>query len=69
MSAEQLEKEKIDLSMSKAPLEARFRQKEDMWQKEKTRLIQEIDTSRASLREADEKYRDLQEHELLRQFR
>ena len=58
---EQLEKEKIDLSMSKAPLEARFRQKEDMWQKEKTRLIQEIDTSRASLRGADEKYRDLQE--------
>ena len=29
----QLEKEKIDLSMSKAPLEARFRQKEDAWHK------------------------------------
>lgn len=57
---EQLEKEKMDLSMSKAPLEARFRQKEDGWIKERTRLIQEIETSKDSLREADEKYRDLQ---------
>ncbi len=57
---EQLEKEKIDLSMSKAPLEARFAQKEDIWNKEKARLIQEIEASKVSLREADEKYRDLQ---------
>ena len=57
---EQLEKEKMDLSMSKAPLEARFRQKEDSWLKDRTRLIQEIGTSKTSLREADEKYRDLQ---------
>lgn len=56
---EQLEKEKMDLSMAKAPLEARFRQKEDTWQKEKTSLIDQIEVSKASLREADEKYRDL----------
>jgi kinesin family protein C1 len=58
---EQLEKEKMDLSMSKAPLEARFRQKEDAWQKEKSSLMDQIEDSKASLREADEKYRDLQE--------
>lgn len=58
---EQLEKEKMELSMSKAPLEARFRQKEDAWQKEKTSLIDQIESSKVSLREADEKYRDLQE--------
>lgn len=57
---EQLEKEKIDLSMSKAPLEARFAQKEDIWNKERARLLQEIESSKVALREADEKYRDLQ---------
>jgi kinesin family protein C1 len=57
---EQLEKEKMHLSMSKAPLEARFRQKEDSWLKEKTRLMQDIESSKGALREADEKYRDLQ---------
>lgn len=57
---EQLEKEKIALSMSKAPLEARFAQKEDIWSKEKARLLQEIESSKVSLRDADEKYRDLQ---------
>jgi kinesin family member C1 len=57
---EQLEKEKMALSMSKAPLEARFRQKEDAWVKEKNSLIDQIEAAKASLREADEKYRDLQ---------
>jgi kinesin family protein C1 len=57
---EQLEKEKMELSMSKAPLEARFRQKEDTWVKEQSRLIQEIDSSRSSLRVAEERYRDLE---------
>lgn len=56
---EQLEKEKMQLSMSKAPLEARFRQKEDLWQKDRTSLMDQIDTAKASLREADEKYCDL----------
>jgi kinesin family member C1 len=58
---EQLEKEKMDLSMSKAPLEARFRQKEDAWQKERTSLLDQIEDSKAALRESDEKYRDLHE--------
>ena len=39
---QQLEKEKIDLSMSKAPLEARLRQKEDQWSKEQAKYEQEI---------------------------
>eukprot|EP00980_Cylindrotheca_fusiformis_P000370 scaffold91_cov127-Cylindrotheca_fusiformis.AAC.30 len=57
---EELEKEKMDLSMSKAPLEARFRQKEESWGKEKSRLLHEIESSKSALREADEKFRDLQ---------
>lgn len=57
---EQLEKEKMDLSMSKAPLEARIRQKEDAWIKERARLVQDIQSSRLSLRQADDRYCDLQ---------
>ena len=56
---EQLEKEKMQLSMSKAPLEARFRQKEDLWEKDRASLMDQIEASKASLREADEKYCDL----------
>ena len=56
---EQLEKEKMVLSMSKAPLEARFRQKEDAWLKEQNRLSQEIDSLMQAAREADARYRDL----------
>ncbi len=56
---EQLEKEKMQLSMSKAPLEARFRQKEDLWEKDRSSLMDQIEVSKASLREADEKYCDL----------
>ncbi|OEU17114.1 hypothetical protein FRACYDRAFT_184776, partial [Fragilariopsis cylindrus CCMP1102] len=57
---EQLEKEKMELSMSKAPLEARFRQKEDLWQKDRSSLMDQIESSKASLRESDEKYCDIQ---------
>jgi kinesin family protein C1 len=57
---EQLEKEKIDLSMAKAPLENRFREKEEAWQKESSRLYQEIDGLTQAAREADEQYRDLE---------
>ena len=57
---EQLEKEKIALSMAKAPLENRFREKEEAWQKESTRLYQEIDGLTKAAREADEQYRDLE---------
>jgi kinesin family protein C1 len=56
---EQLEMEKMELSMSKAPLEARFRQKEDLWEKDRSSLMDQIEASKASLREADEKYCDL----------
>ena len=56
---EQLEKQKMELSMSKAPLEARFRQKEDLWQKDRSSLLDQIESSKTSLREADEKYCDL----------
>lgn len=56
---EQLEKQKMELSMSKAPLEARFRQKEDLWQKDRSSLLDQIESSKSSLREADEKYCDL----------
>jgi len=39
---QELEKEKMALSMSKAPLEARLRQKEDQWMKDQTKYEQEI---------------------------
>ena len=57
---EQLEQEKMQLSMSKAPPEARFRQKEEAWIKEQNRLLQEIESSREASRESHERYRDLQ---------
>ncbi|CAB9521778.1 Kinesin-like protein KIN [Seminavis robusta] len=71
---DQLEKEKIDLSMSKAPLENRFREKEEAWQKEQTRLYQEIDALALASKEADERYRDLEvkyeaKHEECKQLR
>jgi kinesin family member C1 len=57
---DQLEKEKIHLSMSKAPLENRFREKEEAWQKEQSRLYQEIDALASASKEQDERYRDLE---------
>lgn len=55
---ERLEKEKMQMSMSMAPMEARFRQKEDSWNKEQNRLIQEVEELRQASRESDECYRD-----------
>eukprot|EP00977_Amphora_coffeiformis_P004110 scaffold823_cov219-Amphora_coffeaeformis.AAC.28 len=55
----QLEQEKTELFKSKAPLEARFRQKEEEWKKEENRMIQEIDTLKQTSRQADDLYRDL----------
>ena len=57
---DQLEKEKMNLSIAVAPLEARFRQKEDNWIKEQNRLLQEIDSLKDASRGANERYRDLQ---------
>jgi len=56
---DRLEKEKLKMSMSMAPMEARFLQKEDNWKKEHNRLILEIDELRKASREADERCRDL----------
>ena len=56
----QLEKEKMALSMSKAPLEARFRQKEAAWLKEHKRLHEEIELMKVGAKEADERYRSLE---------
>lgn len=56
----QLEKEKMALSMSKAPLEARFRQKEEAWIKEQKRLHDEIENLKLNAKEADERYRSLE---------
>lgn len=56
----QLEREKLDLTKSKAPLEARFRQKEDSWVRERKRLFQEIDQLKVSIKTADEQFRSLE---------
>ena len=55
-----LEREKFELSMSKAPLEARIRQKEDMWLKERERLMSEIENYQSSSKDVDERYRELE---------
>eukprot|EP00574_Skeletonema_japonicum_P000604 CAMPEP_0201741318 /NCGR_PEP_ID=MMETSP0593-20130828/46750_1 /ASSEMBLY_ACC=CAM_ASM_000672 /TAXON_ID=267983 /ORGANISM="Skeletonema japonicum, Strain CCMP2506" /LENGTH=665 /DNA_ID=CAMNT_0048235651 /DNA_START=111 /DNA_END=2109 /DNA_ORIENTATION=+ len=57
---ENLEREKMDLAMSKAPLEARIRQKEDAWIKERERLLSEINNFQDLARETDERYRELE---------
>mmetsp|Transcript_6335 Transcript_6335/g.9591 ORF Transcript_6335/g.9591 Transcript_6335/m.9591 type:complete len:1035 (+) Transcript_6335:108-3212(+) len=57
---ENLEREKMDLAMSKAPLEARIRQKEDAWVKERERLLSEINNFQDLARETDERYRELE---------
>ena len=55
-----LEREKFELSMSKAPLEARIRQKEDAWVKERERLCAEIENYQLSSKDVDERYRELE---------
>ena len=57
---ENLEREKMELNMSKAPLEARMRQKEDAWVRERERLCAEIEEHQRSNMEADERYRELE---------
>jgi len=55
-----LEREKMELSMSKAPLEARIRQKEDAWVRERERLCAEIEAHQASSKGVDERCRELE---------
>ena len=55
-----LESEKTELIMSKAPLEARMRLREDAWVKERERLLGDIDAHQAASKGADERYRELE---------
>lgn len=57
---ENLEREKMELNMSKAPLEARMRQKEDAWVRERERLCAEIEEHQRSNMDSDERYRELE---------
>ena len=54
-----LEEEKMALSMAKAPLEARFRQREDQFKRETDALKKEIGNLKQSIKEADEKFRNM----------
>ncbi len=54
-----LEREKMELSMSKAPLEARMRQMESAWVKERERLVAENDNLQSVNMENDERYREI----------
>ena len=65
---DRLEREKMELIRSKAPLEARLRQKDDAFVKERERLVIEIEGLQKEGREADERYRVLEtENEELKQ--
>lgn len=55
-----LEKEKMELSMSKAPLEARLRQKEDLWLKDQAKYEQEINALKTSAKEETEKLKSVE---------
>ncbi len=56
----QLEKEKMTLSMSKAPLEARLRQKEDQWSKEQSKYELEINSLMVSSKETNDKLKSME---------
>lgn len=61
-----LEVEKITLSMAKTPLEAKLRQQEDQWAKEKTRYEQEIYALKSSNNEVNAQLKSLEiQHEQL----
>ena len=57
---ERLEQEKIELSISKAPLESRLRQAEENWHKEKSRLIEEIADLKKSAKYSEERFLSLE---------
>jgi len=56
----QLEQEKMTLSMSKAPLEARLRQKEEQWTKEQTKYDQEIESLMSSSKDMNDNFKSLE---------
>ena len=55
----ELEKEKLLLSMEKAPLEARLKQKEEQWTKEQYRYEDELDSLTQTSREMNDRYNSL----------
>jgi kinesin family protein C1 len=55
-----LEREKMQLSLAKAPLEERLKQKEEHWAKEQNNLKQQIDGLRAAAKESDDRCRSLE---------
>jgi len=55
-----LEKEKMELSMSKAPLEARLRQKEDQWLKDQAKYEQDLNALKTSAKEETEKLKSVE---------
>ena len=57
---QELEKEKMALSMSKAPLEARLRQKEDQWMKDQTKYEQEINGLKSWSKEETERFKSVE---------
>jgi hypothetical protein len=57
---ESLEREKMELSMSKALLEVRMQQREDAWVRERERLCAEIKKHQQSNVDADERYCELE---------
>ena len=56
----QLEEEKMSISMSKAPLEARLRHKEDQWTKEQTKYEQEVSSLMVTSKETNDKMKSLE---------
>ncbi|KAL7578807.1 hypothetical protein ACA910_016028 [Epithemia clementina (nom. ined.)] len=71
---EQLEKDKMDLLVAKAPLETRIQEKEQEWATKEKRLLNEIESLKQNGRERDNQFRDLQAiheatHEELKRFR
>ncbi len=56
----QLENEKMTLAMSKAPLEARLRQKEDQWSKEQTKYEQEISSLMHSSKATNDRLKSIE---------
>ena len=57
---QELEREKMALSMSKAPLESRLRQKEDQWMKEQNRYEEEIDALMITAQEETERIKGIE---------
>ena len=57
---QELEKEKMALAMSKAPLEARLRQKEDQWMKDQAKYEQEINALMTTSKEETERFKSVE---------